>query len=351
MAEQRPEISFTAFAGREAIEPLAGEAWPANVTLRSLRVHALSKPARIAAELALLPVAAGRARVDVLHSLGTTAPLVSPCPTVVTVHDLIYEHFPQTFPAAARWGLRTLVGPAARRATRVLAISQATRTDVVGLLRVPSDRVDVVYNGFGMRSHPHPTPEAELRARLGLAGPVVLCVSAALEHKNLLRLIEAFARLPTSQGKATLCIVGHAGREHDSLAAGAADNSVGERVVLTGWLSDADLEGLYALARCAVYPSLHEGFGLPVLEAMARGLPLASSNATSLPEVAGDAAELFEPRDTGAIAAAMRRLLEDDDHAATLVRKGYDRVEQFTWERCAQETLASYERALAAARP
>jgi glycosyltransferase involved in cell wall biosynthesis len=347
MAEQRPDVSFIAFAAREAMKTLGAEGWPPNVTLRGLPVHAANKPARIAAELTLLPLAAKRARVDVLHSLGTTSPLLAPCPTVVTVHDLIYEHYPQTFPTAARWGLRALVGPAARRATRVLADSRATRGDVIDRLHVPPERVDVVYIGFGMRSHPRPTAEAELRNRLGLAaGPVVLCVSAALEHKNLPRLIDAFGQLVAQHLEATLVIVGHAGRGHAALEARAAGNGVGDRVVLTGWLSDADLEGLYALARCAVYPSLHEGFGLPVLEAMARGLPLASSNATSLPEVAGDAAELFEPRDTGAIAAAMRRLLEDDDHAATLVRRGYERVRDFTWERCAQETLASYERAL-----
>lgn len=343
LAEQRPDVAFVAFVSREAMEPLAGEGWPANVTLRELRVRAASKPVRIAAELGLLPVAARRAQVDVLHSLGTTAPVAAPCPTVVTVHDLIYEHYPQTFPTAARWGLRALVGPAARRATRVLAISQATATDVVQRLRVAPARVDVVYNGFGMRAHPHPTPAAELRARLGLRDPVILCVSAALEHKNLVRLIEAFARLPAGP---TLVIAGHAGREQAALEERAAASGVADRFVLTGWLSDADLEGLYALARCAVYPSLHEGFGLPVLEAMARGVPLASSNATSLPEVTGDAAELFEPRDTAAIAAAMRRLLEDDAHVDTLVRKGRQRVGDFSWERCAQGTLDTYARAV-----
>jgi alpha-1,3-rhamnosyl/mannosyltransferase len=116
--------------------------------------------------------------------------------------------------------------------------------------------------------------------------------------------------------------------------------------VVTGWIDAADLEGLYGLAACCAYPSLHEGFGLPVLEAMVRGVPLACSNATALPEVAGDAAELFDPLDTSAIARALQRLLVDGEHAARLAERGRQRAATFTWERCARDTLAAYERAL-----
>ena len=126
-------------------------------------------------------------------------------------------------------------------------------------------------------------------------------------------------------------------------ARGAASRTAS---TLTGWISDADLEGLYALAACCAYPSLHEGFGLPVLEAMARGVPVACSNATSLPEVAGDAAELFDPLDVDAIAAALGRLLHDRERAASLVDRGHARAASFTWERCAAGVLASYERVL-----
>lgn len=341
VARERPELELIVYCGREAAPALAAEGWPANVRIRALPVRAAFKPLRALAELVLLPIVAARDGVDLLHSLGTTSPPLTRAPAIATVLDLIYEHFPQTFPLPARVGLRALVGPGARRARRVVTISEAVKRDVVERLRVPAERVRVVYPGFGMRAPAAPTGEAQLRERFGLGdGPVVLCVSAALAHKNLPRLIEAFAAIDDVPG-ARLVVAGHAGRERERLLALA-----GENVALTGWIADEDLEGLYRLAACCVYPSLHEGFGLPVLEAMARGVPLACSTATSLPEVAGDAAEPFDPRDTRAIAAAIRRLLTDPQRAAELVARGAERARRFTWERCARDTLAVYDEIL-----
>ena len=215
---------------------------------------------------------------------------------------------------------------------------------------MPADRVDVGYLGFGMRREAAPTPAAELRARLGLGdGRVVLCVSAALAHKNLDTLIDALARLGPGHEDCRLVLAGHAGLESDRLRALAAARGVGGRVVLTGWIDAADLEGLYALAACCAYPSLHEGFGLPVLEAMARGVPLACSDATALPEVAGDAAELFDPRDSSAVAAAVARLLDDPAHAAELVGRGHAAGPRVHLGGAAPKAvLATYERVLAA---
>lgn len=337
VARERPGLELLVYCGREAAPALAAEGWPANVRIRPLAVRAAIKPLRALAETTLLPLVAARDGVALLHSLGTTSPPVTRVPAIATVLDLIYEHFPETFPAPARAGLRALVGPGARRARRVITISHAVERDVVERLRVPADRVRVVYPGFGMRAPAAPTPEGTLRERLGLGDArVVLCVSAALAHKNLPRLIEAFGAL-ADLGDTRLVIAGHAGREQLELP---------EAVVHTGWISDEDLEGLYGLATCCVYPSLHEGFGMPVLEAMARGVPLACSNATSLPEVAGDAAELFDPTDTAAIAAAMRRLLSDPGRASELVAAGTERATAFTWERCARKTIAVYDEVL-----
>jgi glycosyltransferase involved in cell wall biosynthesis len=348
LAAERPDARFTAFAGREAAPSLRAEGWPSNVRIHELPVHAAAKPIRAAAELTLLPAAAARTGVDLLHSLGTTSPPVTRGPSVVTVLDLIYEHYPDTFPTGARLGLKALVGPGARAATRVIAISQSVKDDVVQRLGVPAARVDVVYLGFGMRREVEHPKQDVLRQRLGLDdGRVVLCVSAALVHKNLDRLIDAFSQLGSGFENCRLVLAGHAGREQIRLSELAAAAGVGDRVVLTGWIDATELEGLYALAACCAYPSLHEGFGLPVLEAMVRGVPLACSNATALPEVAGDAAEFFDPRDAAAIAAALRRLLTDEDHAARLAERGRERARTFTWERCAKETLAVYERALA----
>lgn len=334
IAEARPDLRVTAFCGREAAPVLRRAGWPANVAVHELPVRCTRKPARALAEQTLLPAAAARAGVDLLHSLGTTTPFVTSMTRVVTVHDLIYEHFPATFPAPLRVGLRALVGPGARRADRVLTGSEWTKTDVAARLGIPPDRIDAVPHGFGQRRSAAVTSEAELRERYGLgAARVVLCVSAALEHKNLDRLVDAMDGVD-----ARLVIVGHAGREGERLA---------RRAVFTGWIPSQDLEGLYALAACCAYPSLHEGFGLPVLEAMVREVPLACSDATALPEVAGDAVEYFDPLSTPAIAAAVTRLLDDRARAQELVERGRQRWPQFTWERAARGVLASYDRALA----
>src|SRR4051794_18984621 len=196
MAGERPDLDFVVYCGREAAPSLAQEGWPENVAIRPVRIPAAIKPLRALAEITVLPLLARRDGVRLLHSLGTTAPPFMRVPSVVTVHDLIYLHYPQTFPWPARLGLRALVGPGARNAERVLVISAAGGRDVAEQLHVPEDRIRVVYLGYGMRSVPDPTPEGELRERLGLgSGPVVLCVSAALAHKNLPRLIDAFAAL------------------------------------------------------------------------------------------------------------------------------------------------------------
>jgi glycosyltransferase involved in cell wall biosynthesis len=351
LARARPDTRFTAFCGREAAPTLRDEGWPENVRVHELPFEARNKPLRIGAEIGMLPPAAARAGVDLLHSLGTTCPPVAGRPSVVTILDLIYEAYPDAFPKASRYGLRALVGPSARRADRVITISQAVKDDVVARLRVPADRVDVCYLGFGMRAVPDPTPARELRERFALGdGRVVLCVSAALVHKNLPGLLEGFARLGGGHADCRLVIAGHAGREREALEARIAELGLNGRAVLTGWISDEDLEGLYGLADCAAYPSLYEGFGLPVLEAMVRGVPLACSDATSLPEVAGDAALLFDGHDRDALAGALRRLLDDPALRADLVRRGLARATRFTWEDAARSVHAVYDRVLADAR-
>jgi glycosyltransferase involved in cell wall biosynthesis len=337
----RPDTRFTVFCGREAGPSLRAAGWPSNVVVRELPVRCASKPLRVAYEVTVLPVVARRTGVELLHSLGTTCPPVAGMPSVVTILDLIYEAHPDTFPAAARYGLRALVGPAARRATRVITISEAVKRDVVEKLRVPAERVDAVLLGHGMRVASRATPATELRSRLGLGDDrVVLCVSAALVHKNLPRLLEAFAQLGIEGTR--LVLVGHSGRDLALLQTRAAELGVADRVVFTGWISAEDLEGIYALADCCAYPSLYEGFGMPVLEAMSRGVPLACSNATSLPEVAGDAALLFDPHDTTALASALRKILADPELATTLRERGQARAATFTWPRTAENVLATY---------
>jgi len=346
LGEQHPDVGFTVFAGVEAAPTLRAAGWPGNVRVHALPVRCRVKPLRVAAELSMLPVAARRAGIELMHSLGTTTPLHGCGVRVVTVHDLIYDWYPGAFPAAARYGLKVLVPAGARRARRVQVSSEATRAEVRERFGLPAEKMDIVPLGLGMRKVLDATPADELRRRFELgAGPIVLSVAAALPHKNLDRLVRAFGAL--GERDARLVLVGHAGRETERLRALAAEQGVAERMRLTGWLADEDVEGFYAAAAAFVYPSLHEGFGMPVLEAMRRAVPTACADATSLPEVAGDAALMFDPRSEDAIAGAVRALLYDPTLAADLAARGPARAAQFGWDRTARAAWESYERAMA----
>jgi glycosyltransferase involved in cell wall biosynthesis len=343
-----PLRELVVYCGPEALDSLRGEPWAGAARFVVSPVRSRVKPLRVGAELTWLPARVRRDGVQLLHSLGTTAPPLCPVPSVVSVLDVIYHYFPETFPPASRLGLRIVVPAGARRADRVIAISEAGKREVAATLGLALGAIDVVHLGFGMgAAGAQVTPPEQLRRRHGLEGrELVLTVSSALRHKNLSRLLEAFARL---DGDATLVVVGHAGLDQGALRDQAERLDVGDRVLFTGWVDDADLEGFYAAATAFVYPSLMEGFGMPVLEAMRRGVPVACSDVSALPEVAGDAAELFDPRDPAAIAAALRTLLSDPRRRDELVRRGHERHPLFTWERAARETQAVYESVLARA--
>jgi len=310
-----------------------------------LPVSAVSRGRRVLAEQTSLPRAARRAGIDLLHNLFTTAPALAGVPQVTTILDLIYKRFPEAHAGFLSQGMRMLVPLSARRSTRIIAISEATKADVVSFLGVDPGRVDVTYLAPGFTGAVDPEPEATLRERHSLGdAPIVLSVSAHRPHKNLERLIDAIAVL---ERPFVLVVPGYATRWESELAAHVRRRGVQERVRLLGWLGDGELEGLYAAATCMAFPSLAEGFGLPVLEAMARGLPVACSNATSLPEVAGEAALYFDPLDIPAMTGAIERLLGDAQLRERLAAAGREQAARFTWERTAEGTRRSYERALA----
>jgi glycosyltransferase involved in cell wall biosynthesis len=345
LPEAFPEARFTAFAGRELTEEWRRAPWHPDIGLVALPVSSGTRIVRTAAEQTVLAGAALRARVDLLHSLGNTGPLAGPRRRVVTMHDLIYLRHTDTTTNVLARGLALLAPAVARTATRLIAVSQTTAGDLSELLGVAAAKIDVVPSGPGARPRVAPTPEAQLRAELGLGEmPLVLSVSARRPHKNLARLIEAMARLP----EAALVLPGYPGAYDEELRAIARRFGVADRVHQCGWVDDAQLEGLYAAATCLAFPSLAEGFGLPVLEAMARDLPVACSGVSAMAEVAGDAALLFDPMSVDAIAGAVGHLLQDPALRARLVARGRERVTQFSWDRAAAGTVASYRAALAA---
>jgi glycosyltransferase involved in cell wall biosynthesis len=340
-----PQTRFTAFINREAAR--SDGPWGELLPAVTVPVNSTSRVQWVAAEQTLLPAMAARAGVDLLHSLGSTAPLWGPFRRVVTIHDVIYARFPEAHPGIRNKGMRLLVPAAARRSARVIADSLATREDLVGLLGLAPEKIDVVPLGIGSVRRAAPLSEAETRSRFDLGSrEVLLTLSAKRPHKNLTVLISALAAIPADR-RPLLVMPGYPTWHEQELRERAAAAGVLDDVRMPGWISAPEVEGLWALTRAFVFPSLYEGFGLPVLEAMARGVPVACSDASSLPEVAGDAALLFDPHDAAGIATVLRRLLEDPEEARRLSARGIERAREFTWARSAELTLASYERALA----
>jgi glycosyltransferase involved in cell wall biosynthesis len=345
LAEAPGEMRFTAFINREAAAAGDGP-WGELLPAVTVPVNARNRVQWVRGEQTLLPWLAAREGVDLVHSLASTAPLWGRFRRVVTVHDLIYARFPEAHAGIRDKGMKVLVPMAVRRSHRVIADSKSTRDDLVGLLSVSPENIDVVPLGLGRVRREEPLVEHEVRARFGLGERrVFLSLSAKRPHKNLLALIDALARIP-SESRPVLVLPGYPTTHEAVLREHARVHGLEADVRFPAWVSAEELEGLWALVSAFVFPSLYEGFGLPILEAMARGVPVACSNASSLPEVAGDAALLFDPHDNAAIAGALRQLLEDEALCDRLRARGRARVAEFTWERTARLTIESYRRAL-----
>ena len=347
-----PGIELTAWIGTTAPAWLAHEPWAQDVRWVRLPVPGLGTPWHLWHELAGIGLDASRRRLDVVHGLAYLAPLVHPSvATVVTILDVIWVHHPEATGRRFQVVMGALAPAVGRRCNRIIAISEAARDDISATLRLDIEKFDVTPLGIA----PPPTPlapvdPAAVRERLGLGPePIVLCVAAKRAHKNLHGLIRAFALLsgpPDPSSTAQLVLPGSANEYERELQALARELGIEDRVRFPGWISEADLEDLYGAAACFVLPTFREGFGLPVLEAMARGLPVACSDIPALSEVAGDAALLFDPHDPASIEQAVARLLDDRELAHGLVERGRERGRAFSWERTARATLASYRRAL-----
>jgi glycosyltransferase involved in cell wall biosynthesis len=344
LLEAEPDTALTAFVTTRMQEELLQEPWAAEVEWVRYDIEPGSRRALLA-QMVELPIASARRRHDVLHSPANFGILKTlRAANVVTLLDLIWLH-PETSPhePGERARGKLVFTRCARAADRILTISEATKQDLIETIGLRPDRIDVT--PLGARADgARPTPEAELRTRLGLGrGRFLLSVAQKQPHKNLSSLIRALAKLDDD---VELVLAGASAPHEAELRALADRLELADRVRFLAWVTNADLAGLYEAAAGFVLPSFLEGFGLPVLEAMQHGTPVACSNRSALPEVAGDAALLFDPYDQESVTGAIRRLLGDEKLRADLVRRGYEQAGRFTWEQTAAGTLAGYRRAI-----
>jgi glycosyltransferase involved in cell wall biosynthesis len=335
-----PDNEYVVFTNRETGPDIA-PALP-NFLVAQQPVRARFRPARIAWEQTGLPLAVRRLRLDVLLNPGFTAPVFCSCPAVTVFHDLQHKRHPEYF----RWFdlpfWRLLLWAAAQRSTLLLAVSEATRADLLRYYRLPESRIHVVLEGVDSRMF-----EIGCERRPPFQ-PMLLCVSTLHPHKNLDRLLGAFAQLRGARPEFRLVIAGLRGFHAAALERRIRELRLEDAVRLTGWIPRQDLYALFRDAFAFVYPSTFEGFGLPLLEALAAGIPTACSSIEPLATLAGGAALQFDPSSPTALLEALDRLVSDEELRRRLAIEGPPRASEFSWEKAAEKTLTALKKACAA---
>jgi glycosyltransferase involved in cell wall biosynthesis len=316
-----------------------------GVDAPNVRFEILRHGSRAAGLTFGLPLALRKSPVDVLHAT-VYPPLVSPVDYVFTMHDVSPFALPGNYPAHMRVGLRFLIGRGLRRAARVVCVSEHARQSTLEHSGIGADRTTVIHHGIDAAFRPRPVADARATVleRYGIRAPYALYVGKLTAPKNLVRLLEAFAALRRESPELSLVLCGR--RFWDSAFLDEAVNRLALRdaVVEPGYVPTEDLPLLYSGAEMLTYVSLFEGFGFPVVEAMACGTPVVTSNVACLPEIAGDAALLVDPGSTEDITSAIRRLHADPDLQSDLSKKGLARAALFSWHRAAEHYLDVYRR-------
>ncbi|MGQ9489222.1 MAG: glycosyltransferase family 4 protein [Anaerolineae bacterium] len=339
-------VAYVAFLYEPAFRPSAG------LQVQRSRWDTRSPWRRIVWEQTSL--AASARHLDLLHGLAFAAPLLAPCTTVVTVHDLSFMRFPDAFRRGNRIYLTLFTRLSTRRAARVIAVSESTRRDVIALCGVAPEQVVTIHNGVDTAFCPaEPAAVAAFRQAKGLPERFILFLGTLEPRKNLDILLHAYARLRARLGAGApkLMIAGGKGWFYETVLAQVDALGLADDVYFPGYVAGDELPWWYRAAELFVYPSRFEGFGLPVLEAMACGTPVITTTSSSLPEVAGDAALLVDPDDVDGLTGALERLLTDASLRASLRQAGLQRAAQFSWARTAAETARLYRDVLGLPRP
>jgi len=337
---------YTLFVTRSAaVERFRGR-WPNFIVRRTLPHTPLIRiPLTLSTMLRMNPV-------DILH-VQFSAPPFAPCPVVVSVHDLSFEHLPQTFNRRSWAQLRLTVRHSARRAAQIVTLSEHARRDIIATYGISPVLVTAIPPAAPAHFGPI-NDEKELqrvRHNYGILGDYILSVGSIQPRKNLQRLISAYARLRQARPKhrlPQLVLVGKRAWRYDETLRAIQESGASDSVIVTGYVPETDLPALYSGALCFVYPSYFEGFGLPPLEAMKCGAPVVVGDRTSLPEVVGDAGLLVDPFDVNAIAGAIESLIDNPNLRSELRVKGLNRARTFDWRETARRTVKVYEQAAAA---
>lgn len=330
---------FTAMVGRDNPHQFDG------VTMRQAPWATESPLKRILWEQKIQPWTLRQ--FDLYHSFAFVSPLILPVPSVVMVHDLSFIHYPQVLTTARRLYLRLFTGLSCRRARRVIANSHSTARDVHDTLGIPMERIDVAACGYDSdRYQPLPASVvADFRRKQNLPDRFWLFLGTLEPRKNLVTLLDAYAQLPTAE-RLPLILAGGKGWQYDDIFERIERHNLAADVHFPGFIPTEELPLWYNSAEVFIYPSVFEGFGIPVLEAMACGTPVLISDASSLPEVAGQAGLHIPPRDVTAWVDALRTAYRDSDWREQQREQGLVEAQRYSWRKTAQQTIKSYRRAL-----
>ncbi len=302
-------------------------------------VVAMQRAARYAWEQGALPIQLMRLKPDVLHSLGYVGPLAARCPHVVTIHDVNFLGHKGRRTAVGRRAFRFFVERTARDAERIITDSEFSGGEIVKHMNIPREKVEVIHLAGREIPEEHRSGGEASAIAARIDRPYVLAFSSLSAHKNIPRLISAFSRISQSVPH-SLVLVGHLPEK--SAAREAMQSADADRVIFTGFIPDREVDTLMRGASLFAFPSLYEGFGLPILDAQIAGIPVACSSAGSLPEVAGEGAVVFDPHSVDDMAGALRRCLTDATLRETLIASGMENARRFSWVRTARQTLDVY---------
>jgi glycosyltransferase involved in cell wall biosynthesis len=329
---------YTLYVTRPEVYDFYDGRWP-NFEVRRIATD------RVARLLFLFNAQLRRHPTDILF-VQYNAPPMAPCKIISAIHDLSFEHLPETFNWFERRQMKFTIRRTARSADHIVTCSDYSRKDIIRTYGIKSEKVTTVPLAAPDRFRPE-TDEvklAEVRRKYDLAGEFILGVGSVQPRKNLVRLIEAYSSVATTRDVPPLLLVGKKAWLFEESLRAAAAHAIADKVRFTGFVPDEDLAALYTLSKFFVYPSFFEGFGIPPLEAMQCGSPVITGDRTSLPEVVGDAGLMVDPLDVGAIKNAMVRMLADGALREVVRQKGFERAKLFSWKRSAQMTLDVFEK-------